>query len=840
MLRPKESPSCTSCPLYENGIIVRDRDPLVETPLVLVGEMPGRDEVKQGACFVGLSGKLLDSLLKALEVKPLPYITNAIRCGLPYGAKPSTKDMKLASQCCRELTDATLRTIEPKVVVAVGSTSLKHLLGVDGIEKYRGCCWEATDDNPWIATCTVHPAGLLRKDEKRIWIELLRDDLAKAAALAAGREQLWEPLVGNAADVNELLQLFRTALSRKSLVVDVETTGLDALTCSLRTIGVGVEGRAFSIPWPAYFPRFWNTADWRNVWGWLKRLFGDPSMRLIFSNKIYDVSVLRQKRYFGDRLRAECHDILLKHHAVYPKLPHDLQSMSSQFLATPPWKCEFHEGFGEWGDDADKTDAEKASALFWYNACDVAATEAVDARVTPLLTACGVEKVYESDRRMVDVSIDWYRRGILIDMNEVRRLAKEYRSGDPDNPGILDKLENLVQGYAREAGVEKFNPASQPQLSDLLYKRLGLPATTLTETGKLSTAKEQLYKIFHQHPIIPALMKLRKEAHLYATYLVGLERKLHADGRLHSVGNITATPSGRFGFSPAVQNWPKGKKPGEINMLRMMRATPGTLYVGCDYSALELRVYALLAGEKRLIDLFNDGADVHSIHAEAFFGDAFRAADAAGRKALRDRGKPVTFGKNYGAGAETLFEQILPDRLDENPKDVLREVQHMSDVFDGMYPMLAAAGDYYLRFAEQNRNLRTLLTRRLRKFPMGGATVTVAKNHPVQGTAGDVANYGTLRWIDELRNDGAYWTTVWPTLQIHDSLAAEVACDSEERLLNEARRLQRTLYTELTHTSEISGTTNTMKFPVEVFIGSTAGGWDDKESKARWLSLLGE
>lgn len=601
--------------------------------------------------------------------------------------------------------------------------------------------------------------------------------------------------------------------------VDVETTGLDALTCALRTIGVGTSEIAYSIPWPGYFWRYWRTEDWRRVMGRLRSIFADEEMHLVFSNKIFDVPVLRQRRYFGDGIRAVCDDVLLRHHAVYPKVPHDLQSMASQFLPLPPWKSEFHDTFGEWGDASDRVDSERASALFWYNAADVASTAYINDALKTQIVTHDVEKVYDSDRQMVDVAIDWFRRGILIDVKQLKNLARQYRSGDPENPGVVDKLEASIMGYATEAGMPDFNPASPVQLGELLYERLRLPVNAVTKTGKLSTAKEQLYKIFHAHPIIPTLIKFRKEAQLYSTYLNALEGKMHADGRLHSVGNITSTPSGRFGFSPAIQNWPAGKKPGEINMKTMMIATPGTKYVGADFSALELRFFALLAGEKRLIELFNDGADVHMVHAAAFFGAAFKQADAAGRKILRYRGKPVTFGKIYGGGPDTLFMEVLPDRLDEDPKDVLREVKHMSEVFDGMYPMMTASGDYFLRQAKENFNIRTLLTHRLRKFPMGDPSLTVARNHPVQGGASDIVNYATLRWINELKASGVYWKSVWPVLQIHDYLSAEVL---EENAAEEAERLSRCLYTELTVTSPISGSKNSMKFPVDVFISDTA------------------
>lgn len=505
-------------------------------------------------------------------------------------------------------------------------------------------------------------------------------------------------------------------------------------------------------------------------------------------------------------IKAIKHDTLLLHHAVYPKLPHDLQSITSQFLASPPWKSEFDV---DWGTEGNTE--EDLAALLWYNACDAMSTAEIYERLVPLLTQCNVNVVYENDRRMVDVAIEWFKRGILIDLEAVEELKKEYYSEDPDNPGVLDKLEDQILGYASEAGLLGFNPNSTKQLGTLLFEKFGLPPIAVTVTGKPSTAKAHLLRYYNQHPFIPILIKYRKESKLYGTYIKNIASKLHVDGRLHSIGNITSTPSGRFGFKPAIQNWPK-------SMRRIMIAPPGYKYVGADYNALELRLFALLAGEKRLIEMFNEDVDVHAVHAEEFFGDAYRNADVETKDKLRTNGKPVTFGSNYGAGADTLFNTVYEDRLDEDPDDVRREVGHMCDVFANMYPMLVAAGDYFVGLAQQQKNLRTFLSNRLRKFPFGGATVTVAKNHPVQGGAGDIANEGTLRWVDSLRKDGVYLDKVFPTIQIHDSLGAEVV---EEYADQEAERLAEMLYTEIEYTSPISGTKNFMRFPAEAKVGLT-------------------
>jgi len=540
----------------------------------------------------------------------------------------------------------------------------------------------------------------------------------------------------------------------------------------------------------------------------LTRIFANPKSTLIFQNKIYDLPVLEQERYFGE-IKAQKEDTLLLHHAVYPKLPHNLQSIASQFLAIPPWKTEFDVGEKGWQKDPKET-REETEALLWYNGADALSTLEIYEILRAQLAPTNVTQVYECDKEMVDIAIDWYKRGILIDMEAVDAMKLEYTN--EACTGILDELDIKIKEMA---GFD-FNPNSPKQLAKFLFQDLSLPPTSVTPKGQPCTSKDELLKLYNKHEFIPLLIAWRKHSKMHSTYIKNLHKKMHDDGRLHSVGNITSTPSGRFGFKPAIQNWPYDKSKSKVNMRKLMIAPPGFVYVGADYNALELRLFALLAGEKKLIELFNDGADVHSIHAEAFFGAVFRDADAEGKDMLRTRGKPVTFGKNYGAGPNVLMQQILEDRMDEDPRDLLREITHMSGVLDSMYPMLVAARDYYMEEAHRNFNLRTFKLKRLRKFPLGGASITVSANHAVQGGAGDIMNEGTIRWIHELKESGVYWKSVFPTIQIHDFLAAEV---KEECAEEEAARLEKCLYTEITYKSPVSGSTNKMTFPAEAKIG---------------------
>ncbi|MFH1841581.1 MAG: hypothetical protein ABIF77_00100, partial [bacterium] len=89
-VHPKKGRLCPRCPLFIKGIAVGDRMPpeVGWTGLSIIGEMPGKTEVLEGHVFVGESGRHLDAVRKWQQL-PDAHVTNAIRCGLPRGMKPS-------------------------------------------------------------------------------------------------------------------------------------------------------------------------------------------------------------------------------------------------------------------------------------------------------------------------------------------------------------------------------------------------------------------------------------------------------------------------------------------------------------------------------------------------------------------------------------------------------------------------------------------------------------------------------------------------------------------------------------------------------------------------------
>ena len=392
--------------------------------------------------------------------------------------------------------------------------------------------------------------------------------------------------------------------------------------------------------------------------------------------------------------------------------------------------------------------------------------------------------------------------------------------------GLLEYIEQQIaekkiklKALRKTTTNKTFNPASPDQLREVFAAR-GIRPTKLTKkSGQISTAKDALWN-YRDDVFIDTLCSWRAKSKLLSTYLVNLPRRLGPDGAIHPVWKLHATPSGRFGTQPAVQNWP-------AEMKRMMIARPGYVIVGADYGALELRISALLAGQSDLIERFNKNEDIHALHASWFFPKEWETAvaqgDAVRVKSLRTNAKPVTFGKIYRAGDHTLYENIREDRLDvitRNQHRMLeREVSHMSRVLDQKYPNMMKSAKLFEQQATRDMLLRTSVLGRIRRWPMAmippGVSLNEACNHPIQGMAADLMNAATLRLAGELRRRGWYREAAFIILQVHDALYLEV----RKAIAEEVRQLlEQCMVTKITHRSHVTGEENTMIFPAEAKI----------------------
>jgi uracil-DNA glycosylase family 4 len=175
-------PDCQRCELGKLGrkrIVFGTGDPHAE--LMFIGEGPGADEDAQGLPFVGRAGQLLNNMIAAMGLKrEQVYIANIVKCRPPGNRTPERDEC----ETCSPFLMRQIGVIRPKVIVALGATAAKNLLGVnDSMNSLRGRFYDyspqgtLTDAGEPVECkllVTYHPAFLLRdpRQKKEAWKDL--------------------------------------------------------------------------------------------------------------------------------------------------------------------------------------------------------------------------------------------------------------------------------------------------------------------------------------------------------------------------------------------------------------------------------------------------------------------------------------------------------------------------------------------------------------------------------------------------------------------------------------------------------------------------------------------
>lgn len=160
---------CEGCDLYKDATQTVFGEGPNDARLILLGEVPGDEEDKQGHPFVGPAGRLLDDiLLESGIARDKVYLTNAVKHFRwePRGKrrlhkKPTTRQI----EACRPWLQAEILLVKPQVIVCLGATAAQTMLGREfRLTEQRGKFFKS-EDAAWI-TATYHPSAILRTSEK--------------------------------------------------------------------------------------------------------------------------------------------------------------------------------------------------------------------------------------------------------------------------------------------------------------------------------------------------------------------------------------------------------------------------------------------------------------------------------------------------------------------------------------------------------------------------------------------------------------------------------------------------------------------------------------------------
>ena len=374
--------------------------------------------------------------------------------------------------------------------------------------------------------------------------------------------------------------------------------------------------------------------------------------------------------------------------------------------------------------------------------------------LTGRLQELGMWELYETiDLPLCGVLAEMEQEGFLIDRGALAEFGQM----------LSGRIAEVQQEIYTLAGEDTFNINSTQQLGKILFDKLGLPPVKKTKTG-YSTNAEVLEKLRGQHPIIEAILEYRQLTKLNSTYVEGLGKVIAPDGRIHTSFQNTVTATGRLSSTePNLQNIPVRTELG-AQLRKMFVAPAGKVLVDADYSQIELRLLAHMAGDQAMIDGFNSGADIHTITASQVFG----VSPEEVAPLMRRSAKAVNFGIVYGISPFSLSQDI--------GVSVQQAKEYMEKYFEH-YSGVRAYMDSVVAQAKEDGYVTTLFARRRwipelksSNFNTRSFGERVALNAPIQGTAADIIKLAMIRVRDRLKAEGLEGKLV---LQVHDELIVE-------------------------------------------------------------------
>ena len=596
------------------------------------------------------------------------------------------------------------------------------------------------------------------------WLGAAPDTGAGDEVVEAEAERDYE-LVQDMAALERWIAEARTA---GEVTVDCETTSLDSMAAKLVGVSLSVEpGRACYIPLGHGAPREGELGldaaaapkqiGFQAALDQLGPLLADKSVLKIGQNIKYDMAVLAR---YGLTVSPVEDTMLLSYVLDGGSHGHGMDELSRIHLAIDPVPFKSVVGSGKKQITFDQVPLDAARD---YAAEDADITGRLHGVLKPRLVAESMVTVYETlERPLIPVLVEMERAGIKVDRAALEALSRDF--------------ETRIAAYGVEihrlAGRE-FTIGSPKQLGEVLFDEMGLTGGKKSKTGAYSTDASVLEALAAEGHDLPArVLDWRQLAKLKSTYTDALVARINpGTGRVHTSFSMAAAATGRLASTdPNLQNIPIRSEEGR-KIRHAFIAEAGHKLLSADYSQIELRLAAHVAGVDSLKRAFHDGLDIHAMTASEVFGVPIEGMDPM----IRRRAKAINFGIIYGISPFGLARQ-----LDISQGDAKAYIEAYFERFPEIR-------DYMERTKEICRKqgyVTTLFGRRCHlpgindKNPARrGFNERAAINAPLQGGAADIIKRAMIRMPAALEAEGLAARML---LQVHDELIFEVPDDEVE------------------------------------------------------------
>ena len=572
-------------------------------------------------------------------------------------------------------------------------------------------------------------------------------------------------------DMKSLEAWIERIKARGYVAVDTETTSLNEMQALLVGISLSVEpGQACYIPLGhrdgAADDLFSSEAlaegqlPMEDALKALKPVLEDDAILKIGQNMKYDAKIFARH----DIEVAPIDDTMLMSYALNSGIHgHGMDTLSERYLSHTPIPIKELLGTGKSAITFDRVPIDDAVK---YAAEDADITLRLWMTFKPQLHQEKVTTVYETlERPLSPILARMERNGIKVDRETLSRMSGKF----------AQKMAQLEEEIHELAG-RKFNVGSPKQLGEILFDEMGLEGGKKGKTGAYATGADVLEDLATEHDLPARVLDWRALSKLKSTYTDALQDHIDPEtGRVHTSYVQTGASTGRLASTdPNLQNIPVRSEEGR-RIREAFVAEEGNRLVSLDYSQIELRILAHVAGIDALKQAFREGQDIHAMTASEMFDVPMDEMTPE----IRRQAKAINFGVIYGISGFGLARNLRIPRKD---------AQGFIDRYFERFPGIKAYMDDTVGFAKDHGFVQTLFGRKIHtpeitaKGPRAGFAKRAAINAPIQGTAADIIRRAMIRMPSAIEGQPAKML-----LQVHDELIFEVANDGVDKLIDTAR-----------------------------------------------------
>lgn len=707
-------------------------------------------------------------------------ITSVTKC-MVWNVKAGKADIKT---CKTMYLDKEIDLIKPKYILALGNEALQATAGRSGIMKYRGKSF----DHPSGATvvATISPGMVARNPGQH---DGFVADLMYVDRLSKGIDSsdAYKPKAFRNVMSKQGLRMLADELSVcQGYSFDIESNGFDEFKPDSRMVSLafstwrkGATGPEIIWAIPLYHPESPFQGNWKLILRWLAKYMRMPKQRWAHNGK-FDLRWLWQ---FGVKFNLTF-DTMLAAHLLDENRPKGIKPLARQILGVAPW-------------DMDASDLlnQPLKRVLKYNGLDTWYTAWVgfefkrQLKERPRLNNIMNKIMVPASNIFTEIEM----RGIWVDTEILATHAKIAKE-------TLDDIDARLMAHVppREVwpkNIKEVNFNASNFARWWIFDHLGMPVLARGKqkddgspgAPSLAEGIMQRFQKDYPHPVIDLLLERVKWQKFHSSFFTAYQEQIDDNDRIHTTFKLTGTVTGRLSSGKGDDDKVTSKVQNRgVNLQQVPRdkfvkgifgGSPGSVFLECDYSQVELRIAAYIAREPTMMGRYQRNEDIHTATAMKMTNKTADQVTGDERK----KAKPVNFGFLYGMSANTFITTAWNNYGVEVTE---RESVAFRKAYFDEYPVLLdwhkrqrRLGHKYGRVESPIGRIRHLPDIHSADREVRGNAERQAINSPVQSFASDMAIIALITLTREFKRRGMKARSVGT---VHDAINWEVPIDELE------------------------------------------------------------